>query len=267
MKPKAIILTGYGINSEEETALVFEKGGGESEIVHINDIIENPKKLDEFQIMAVPGGFSYGDETGSGNAYANKIKYRLTEQILSFVKQDKLLIGICNGFQIVVNTGLVPAVDENYGERQAALMHNKTARLECRWVWLKNTSKKCIWTRDINLLHVPIAHGEGNFYTEPEILEKMKARDQIAFKYVNEDGSPANLQFPINPNGSLEDIAGICDPSGRIFGLMPHPERNLAFTNDVRWPLLKEKLIREGKEIPKEGAGLKIFKNAVKYFQ
>ncbi|MFH1533902.1 MAG: phosphoribosylformylglycinamidine synthase I [Nitrospirota bacterium] len=267
MKPKALVLTGYGINSEEETALCFDQTGGEAEIIHINDLIENPNKLKDYQILAVPGGFSYGDETGSGNAYANKIKNNLTEQIINFAKQDKLIIGICNGFQIIVNTGLVPAVDEKYGERQAALMHNKTARYECRWIWLKNTSEKCVWTRGIDLLHVPVAHGEGNFYAEPEIIEKMEANDQIAFKYVNEDGSPANQQFPINPNGSLQDIAGITDPSGRIFGMMPHPERFLAFTNEEGWQLKKEQLIREGSPLPTQGEGLKIFKNAVEYFK
>jgi len=234
MKPKAIILTGYGINCEEETAWCFEKTGGEAEIVHINDLIENPNKLSDYQILAIPGGFSYGDDTGSGNAYANKIKNNFTEQIINFAKQDKLIIGICNGFQILANTGLVPAVDEKYGERQVALMHNKTARYECRWIRLKNTSKKCVWTRDIDLIHLPIAHGEGNFYAEPEILNKIKENDQIALKYVNEDGSPANQKFPINPNGALEDIAAVTDPSGRILGMMPHPERFLAFTNNLQ---------------------------------
>ncbi len=267
MKPKAIILTGYGINCEEETAWCFEKTGGEAEIVHINDLIENPNKLENYQILAIPGGFSYGDDTGSGNAYANKIKNNFTEQILSFAKQDKLIIGICNGFQILANTGLVPAVDEKYGERQVALMRNKTARYECRWIHLHAESKKCVWTRDIDLIHLPIAHGEGNFYAEPEILEKLKANNQIAFKYVHEDGSPANQKFPINPNGALEDIAAVCDPSGRILGMMPHPERFLSFTNEEGWELKKERLIREGSPLPKDGEGLKIFKNAVQYFQ
>ena len=266
MSPKALIITGYGINCEEETALCFEKAGAKSEIVHINDIIDSSKKLNNYQIMAFPGGFSYGDDTGSGNALANKIKNNLNDDILNFAQEDKLIIGICNGFQILSNLGLVPATDLKFGERQAALMHNRTARFECHWIHLKNNSSKCIWTKDIEQIHLPIAHGEGNFYTNDETLEKMKADDQIVFRYVKPDGSAANQKLPHNPNGAMEDIAGVCDPSGRILGMMPHPERFNSFTNENGWELKKEKLIREGKDLPTDGAGLKLFQNAVNYF-
>ena len=266
MNPKAIVITGYGINCEEETAFAFKAAGAEVKIVHINDLIQKQNLLDEFQIMAVPGGFSYGDDTGSGNAMANKIRNNFEEKILEFAQKDKLIIGLCNGFQILTNLGLVPATDKKYGERQAVLMHNNQARYECRWIHLKMTSQKCIWTRDINLIHLPIAHGEGNFYAEPEIMEKMKAKDQIAFKYVTPSDEPANGKFPYNPNGAMEDIAGICDESGRILGMMPHPERFNSFVNEEGWEKEKEKLLREGKDLPREGAGLKLFKNAVSYF-
>jgi len=266
MKPKSLIITGYGINCEEETAKVFEMEGAESEIVHINDLIDGTKKMQDFQIMAFPGGFSHGDDTGSGNAMANKIKNNLNEEFLKFAREDKLVIGLCNGFQILVNLGLVPALNNNYGARTVALMHNTQARYECRWIHLKRASDKCIWTRGIETIHVPIAHGEGNFYTDEETLKQIKSGDQIAFKYVREDGSPANNEFPFNPNGAMEDIAGICDPSGRILGMMPHPERFNCFVNEDGWPLEKEKLIREGKPLPKEGKGLKLFRNAVEYF-
>ena len=265
-KPKALIITGYGINCEEETAKVFEMEGAESEIVHINDLIDGTKKMQDFQIMAFPGGFSYGDDTSSGNAMANKIKNNLNEEFLKFAREDKLIIGLCNGFQILVNLGLVPALNNAYGERKVALMHNAQARYECRWINLKRTSGKCIWTRDIEMIHVPIAHGEGNFYTDAETLNQIKSGDQIVFKYVREDGSPANNEFPFNPNGAMEDIAGICDPSGRILGMMPHPERFNCFVNEDGWQLKKETLIREGKPLPKEGKGLKLFRNAVEYF-
>lgn len=265
-KPKALIITGYGINCEEETAKVFEMEGADPEIVHINDLIENPKKLDDYRIMAFPGGFSYGDDTGSGNAMANKIKNNLKDEFLNFARKDRLIIGICNGFQILANLGIVPALNNDYGKRAVALMHNTQARYECRWVYLKSVSKKCVWTRGIGLLHVPIAHGEGNFYTDQETLKQIKKGDQIAWKYVKETGSPANQEFPFNPNGAMEDIAGICDPSGRILGMMPHPERFNSFVNEDLWTLEKEKLIREGKPLPKEGKGLKIFRNAVEYF-
>ena len=267
MGPKAITLTGYGINSEEETAKCFEWCGAESDIVHINDLISGKVSLSNYQIMAFPGGFSYGDDTGSGNALANKIRNNLYEEILNFTKEDKLIIGICNGFQILTNLGLLPATTQNYGEREAALMHNNTAIFECRWVHVKSASSKCIWTKDIESLHLPIAHGEGNFYAEQTILEKMKQNGQIVFQYTKKDGSLASQEFPHNPNGSIEDIAGICDPTGRIFGLMPHPERFNSFENEKGWELKKEQLIREGKPIPKRGAGLKIFENAVNYFK
>ncbi|MFH1218540.1 MAG: phosphoribosylformylglycinamidine synthase I [Candidatus Peregrinibacteria bacterium] len=266
-KPKALILTGYGINCEEETAKSFAQAGAIPKVVHINDLIDNPKSLNNYQILAYPGGFSYADDTGAGNALANKLKNNLQEEIFNFAKQDKLIIGICNGFQMLANTGLAPATNNQYGKREVALMHNKTARLECRWIHLKNTSKKCVWTKGIDVIHLPIAHGEGNFYTDQKTLSHMQTNNQIVFKYVKPDGSPAASIYPFNPNGALEDIAGICDESGRILGMMPHPERFTSFTNNYDWPLLKEELIRQNLPIPKEGEGLKIFKNAVKYFQ
>lgn len=266
MKPKALIITGYGINCEEETARVFEINGATSEIVHINDLIDGTRKLQDYQIMAFPGGFSYGDDTGSGNAMANRIKNNLQDDFLKFANEDKLIIGVCNGFQMLVNLGLVPALNKNYGKREVALMHNAQARYECRWIYLKQTSEKCIWTRGIGLIHLPIAHGEGNFYADPETLKQIQDGDQIAFKYVKEDGSEANQEFPFNPNGAMEDIAGICDTTGRILGMMPHPERFNSFTNEDGWTLEKEKLIREGKPLPKDGKGLKLFQNAVEYF-
>ena len=267
MKPKALIITGYGINCEEETAKCFNQTGSIAEIVHINDLIDGSKKLSKYQIIAFPGGFSYADDTGSGNALANKIRNNMEDDFLKFIQKDHLVIGICNGMQIMANLGLIPAADKKYRERQAALMHNATARLECRWIWLKNSSKKCIWTRGIDMLHVPIAHGEGNFYTDAKTLKNMETNDQIVFKYVKENGSPSNGKYPFNPNGAMEDISGVCDPTGRLFAMMPHPERFNSFTNEDGWEIKKEALIRTGEKIPKKGAGLKIFENAAKYFK
>ena len=267
MSPKILVITGYGINCEEEIAYVFNKVDGQAEIVHINDLIDGHKKMNDYQILAIPGGFSYGDDTGAGNALSNRIRNHLNEQILAFAKEDKLAIGICNGFQMITNLGLVPATKNQYGKREVVLMWNSTARYECRWVHVKNTSSKCIWTKGIDTMFLPIAHGEGNFYAEPEILNEMRNNDQVVFKYIKEDGTPANNEFPYNPNGALEDIAAITDPSGRLFGLMPHPERYHSFINHPTWTLEKDRLAREGKEIPKEGEGLKIFRNAVEYFK
>jgi len=264
--PKILILTGYGINCEEETAYVFNKAGGSSEIVHVNDLIDGHKKTGDYQILAIPGGFAYGDDTGAGNALSNRIRNNINEDILKFAQEDKLVVGICNGFQMLSNLGLVPATKGQYGKREIALMWNKTARYECRWVYTKTISKKCIWTKGIESLYLPIAHGEGNLYTTPEILAELKANDQIVLKYTKQDGSPANNELPWNPNGAIDDIAGVTDPSGRILGLMPHAERFHSFTCNPNWPRLKEELTRNNKALPEEGDGMKMFKNAVEYF-
>lgn len=267
MTPKVLVITGYGINCEEEIAYCFNKTGGQAEIVHINDLIDSRKKMSDYQILAIPGGFAYGDDTGAGNALSNRIRNHLNDEILSFIEKDKLAIGICNGFQMITNLGLVPATKNQYGKREVVLMWNTSARYECRWIHVKNTSKKCVWTRNIDTLLLPVAHGEGNFYAEPGILTEMKNNDQIALKYVKEDGSPANTEFPYNPNGALEDIAGITDPSGRLFGLMPHPERLHSFLNHPTWTLEKELISRQEKTPSFEGEGLQIFRNAIEYFK
>ncbi|MFA4815102.1 MAG: phosphoribosylformylglycinamidine synthase I [Candidatus Gracilibacteria bacterium] len=268
MTPKVLIFAGYGLNCEEETRFVFEKAGAEGDIVHVNDLIDGRKKLDDYQILAFPGGFSYGDDTGSGNAYANKVRYNLWDDLLKFIQQDKLIIGICNGCQILANLGLVPALGGRYGDRQMALMHNNTARYECRWVDMKVQSQKCVWTRGMDRLRCPVSHGEGRFYAEPEIIQALNAQDQVAFRYVKEDGSPANQEFPFSPNGAVEDIAAVCDGSGKILAIMPHPERNWSPYNQDDWTLTQEK-VKRGllPSLPEEGPGMKIFENGVRYFQ
>lgn len=255
MKPRVCILSGYGINCETETKFAFERFGATGELVHINDLIDGSKSLDDFQILAFPGGFSYGDHTGAGKAFANRILNNLGEKILRFVEKDTLTLGICNGFQVLVALGLVPAIGQKYGERQAALMKNKSTKYQCEWVRIKNASQKCVFTKGIDEMDIPIAHGEGNFYIDDAGLTKLQENDQIAFTYANH-----------NPNGSVADIAGVCDPTGRIMGMMPHPERNLFFTNHPEWTKKAEELRRAGKEIPENGAGEIIFRNAVEYF-
>lgn len=267
MKPKVLILTGYGINCDEETAFAFELTGAESQIVHVNDLISGEKKLSDFQILAFPGGFSYGDDTGSGKALANKIKNNLWDDLLNFINSKKLIIGICNGFQVLTNLGLLPSEENSYGKQELALKYNASNRFQCRWVNLKVSSQKCIFTKGIKNLSLPVAHGEGNFFAEESILEKLKESDQIVVNYVKEGGSPANGHFPENPNGALLDIAGVCDPTGRIFGLMPHPERAIFSVSHPDFQLQKEKLLRENKEIPEYyEPAIQIFKNAVDYF-
>lgn len=265
-KPQVLVITGYGINCEEETAFAFQKAGAQVRVVHVNDLIEAPKKLKDFQIMVFPGGFSFGDDTGSGYALANRIKNYMWEIVREFIEKDKLLLGICNGFQVMVNLGILPAVDNKYGEVQAALLHNKTMCYECRWVDLRVESDKCIMLKDIKYLHIPVAHGEGNFFAQNKIIQSLKQNDQIALTYRKKDNEPANGEFPYNPNGSIMDIAAVCDKSGRVLGMMPHPERYITFTQRDDWTFLKDKYLRKNKSFPKYGDGFKIFKNSVDYF-
>jgi len=265
--PRALILSGYGVNCEAETAFAFQISGAESEIVHVNDLISGEKKLQDYEILAFPGGFSYGDDTGAGKALANRITNNLREELLTFLARDTLTIAICNGFQVAAALGLLPALKGKYGERQAALMANDSARYICRWVHLKCPPSKCIFTQGIDRLYLPIAHGEGKFYMAETELQELEAEQQVACVYTKEDGNPANGLAPDNPNGALHDIAGICDPSGRIFGLMPHPERGIYTMLRPDYPLLKEIARRKGEVLPEKTENIRIFENAVRYFE
>ncbi len=264
MKPKVLILSGYGLNCDEETKYAFDRVGSTVHLMHINDLIEESGILNKYKILVFQGGFSYGDDTGAGNAYASKIKNHLWDQILSFIQKDKLVIGICNGFQILVNLGLLPGFNGNYGIRNVALIHNNKPRYCVRWVDLK-IENNSPWLAGIKNISLPIAHGEGKFFADEEVLKQLKKKKMIACSYTG--GQLCKwLKLPSNPNGSLNDIAGITDETGKIFGLMPHPERAQFFHQLPNWTYLRELYIREIKIIPKEGPGLKIFKNAIDYF-
>jgi len=264
-QPRALILTGYGINCDEETKFAFETAGAKAEIVHVNDLIGKQKKLSDYQILAFPGGFSYGDDTGSGNALANRIKNHIWDEMVAFASSDNLAIGICNGFQVMANLGLLPALDGNYGERKIALMHNESAKYLDRWVDLEFHGKGP-WVNGLESMSVPIAHGEGKFFAEQKTLRLLNERGLVACRYASR--TICHYQnLPANPNGSLEDIAGITDETGRLIGMMPHPERAIHFTHRPDWHLLKEKLKRQGLDLPSEGEALKIFRNGVDYFK
>lgn len=263
---KVLVFSGYGLNCEEETKFAFETAGAkQADIVHINDLIDGSVNLNRYQIMAFPGGFSYGDDTGSGNAYANKLRNHLWEKIKDFVEKDHLVIGICNGFQILVNLGLLPAFGGKYGERQVALLHNDNARYTNRWVDLKVQSDSP-WLEGIDEISMPIAHGEGKFYAAEEVLKKLNDNGLVAFRYIK--GEICTMQnLSANPNGALEDIAAITDESKRVLGMMPHPERNMFFEHLPHWTNIKQQLEKEGKKLPKEGDGIRIFKNSIAYFK
>jgi len=264
-KPKVLVFAGYGLNSEEETAFGFNWAGASVDIAHINDVIDGKYKLGDYQILAFPGGFAYGDDTGSGNAYANKLRNHLWEPIQKFLQEDKLIIGICNGCQIVANLGLIPAFDKKYGKREAALLHNQSARLVTRWLDMRVTAKTP-WLDGIETLSLPIAHGEGKFFLDETNLKKLHKNNQIALQYVKGEIS-TYLDVPANPNGSIDDIAGIIDETGKILALMPHPERGMFFTQLPNWPLLKQDYLKQKKALPSVGPGLKVFQNAVQYFK
>ncbi|HSV95883.1 MAG TPA: phosphoribosylformylglycinamidine synthase subunit PurQ [Spirochaetota bacterium] len=267
-KPAVLVLTGYGINCDEETRYAFERAGADARIVHINDIIASPAMMAHFQIVAFPGGFSYGDDTGSGKALANRVKNNLMDEFRSFIERDTLMLGICNGFQVMANLGIVPALVETIGDVQVSLERNNTARYQCRWVDLAvGPGNASVFIKGMERLHVPVAHGEGNFYASSEVLAAIEEKKLVALRYVRPDGSPADGEFPFNPNGSLDDIAAISDASGRILGMMPHPERNILFTQRDDWTYIREKAKREGARPDEESEGMTLFRNAVRYFK
>lgn len=265
-KPKAIIFSGFGLNSEEETKFALEIAGAKADIVHINDLIDGRYKLSNYQIAAFPGGFAHGDDTGSGNAYASKLRNNMWEQLLSFLERDTLVFGACNGFQIAANLGLFPVTTSTYGVREVALMHNERARYTDRWVDLQVVNSTSPWLRGIDTFPACVSHGEGRFFATPAILSQLKKKHMVALRYVK--GEICTYQnLPLSPNGATDDIAGIVSQNGRILGLMPHPERSMFFTNLPHWTYLKEQYLREGKALPRYAPGLQIFKNAVEYFK
>ncbi len=257
-------MSGYGINSEMETQVALARAGMAADIVHINDLIAGDRSMADYRLLVFPGGFSYGDDTGAGNAYANRVRNNLWDELQEFMDGDNLVLGICNGFQILANLGLVPAFDRTCA-REIALMPNRLGRLECRFVTLKPANAN-LWTTGIERISCPVAHGEGNLSCSKETLRKMKQKKMVAFTYCREDLSPADGEYPYNPNGSVEDIAGITSANGRVLGLMPHPERAMEVTNLYDWPLLREQARREGRALPAEPPNMQLFRNIVKYF-
>jgi phosphoribosylformylglycinamidine synthase I len=265
---KALVLSGYGLNCDTETAYALRLAGAQAQRVHINALIDGSVRLDDFHILAFIGGFSWGDDHGAGVVQAVRMKTRIGDDLLSFVDKGRLVIGICNGFQCLVNLGLLPALDGDYGRRSVALTHNDCGNFRDDWVHLTvDTKTPCIFTRSMDRLELPIRHGEGKFVAEQATMRRLQENLQVALRYALPDGTPAGNVFPHNPNGSMDDVAGICDPTGRVFGLMPHPEAFNHWTNHPNWTLLKEKIKRG--QSPAPGAltpGIRLLKNGVDYF-
>jgi phosphoribosylformylglycinamidine synthase I len=254
---KAIVLRAAGINCDMETEFALEQAGAQAHRVHINRIIENKKFLDEFHILVFPGGFSYGDDVAAGKILANQVIHHLTKPLKKFIDDGKLVLGICNGFQVLVKAGILPGLDSGNGQKDVTITYNDSGKFEDRWVYLKPQTKKCIFIEPERQIYLPIAHGEGKVVTRDDIvLEKLRNDEYIAFKYVDENGDEG--PFPINPNGSVDSIAGLTDTTGRVLGLMPHPERFARPTQHPRWTRLKDKA---------DADGVTIFNNAVEYIK
>jgi phosphoribosylformylglycinamidine synthase subunit PurQ / glutaminase len=264
---RALVLTGFGLNCDLETAYALERAGAQVERVHLNSLAAGDRRLDDFQIFVIGGGFAWGDDHGAGVIMAMRLKHRMGEELLGFIERGGILVGICNGFQVLVNVGVLPALEPKIFKRQAALLGNDCGGFRNQWVNLvANPDSSCVLTRGIGTIELPVRHGEGKFFAESDVMRKLSEQGQVILRYATPDGMQANGAFPHNPNGSFDDIAGICDPTGRIVGLMPHPEAFNHFTNHPEWTRRREKYRREGISVPEEGDGIALFRNAVLYF-
>ncbi len=258
--PRLLILRTAGTNCDRELAHAFKLAGDvEIDAIHINALLQNPARLADYQILAFPGGFSYGDDIASGKILANQLIHHLKSPLRQFIDDGKLILGVCNGFQILVKSGLLPGPMPQLAPEDwhpATLTHNIQGKFEDRWIKVKSTSALCKWIPKNITMDLPIAHGEGRFVTrDAAILEALQANDQIAFQYIDADGNPATT-FPALPNGSTHAIAGICDTTGRVLGLMPHPER---IAEKINHPLATRNLGTSD--------GLLLFQTALTYIQ
>jgi len=259
-----------------ETQYALTLAGADADRVHVNRVIERPAVLGEYQILVIPGGFSYGDDIAAGKILANQIVHHLAEPMHAFCAAEKLVLGICNGFQVLVKARLLPGpstpnevsgreprrgpMDDQNAEgnfQSATVTYNDSGKFEDRWVYLKSESPQCAFLEPGRVIYLPVAHAEGKFVPlDDSVMEKLEENGQVVFRYVQSDGRPAG-GYPANPNGSVADVAGICDRTGRVLGLMPHPERHILPTHHPHWT-------RKGMKT--EGDGLEIFRRAVRHF-
>lgn len=251
--PSALILRAPGTNCDEETAFAWAKVGARIEVCHISRVLSEPRYLDRFQILTIPGGFSYGDDLGAGRIFAVRLR-TLGDALTRFRERSGLILGICNGFQVLVQSGLLPGT----GRGRATLTHNDSGRFEARWARLGPISGRCAFLDGDQPIELPVAHGEGKFLTStPSELTALESAGQVVLRYLDSRGR-ATQAFPENPNGSPGAVAGLCDASGRVFGLMPHPERYIDAFQHPRWTREKRR---------PEGDGLRFFRNAIQYIR
>jgi phosphoribosylformylglycinamidine synthase len=254
-KPRALILRAPGANCDQETQFAFEQAGALADRVHIRRLREQPRLLLQYQILAIPGGFTYGDDVAAGRILAGQLSHFLGDALRQFRDRERLLLGVCNGFQVLLKAGLLMPPDED--GPLATLAHNESGKFEDRWVHLQAVPERTPFLKGYTRLYVPVAHAEGRFLVrESWILKGLEQTGQVVLRYVDGAGDSAN--YPANPNGSEGNVAGICDATGRVVGLMPHPERHVLPTQHPQWTRLG---------LAPEGDGLRLFRNAVDYFQ
>ncbi len=263
MKTPVLILTGYGLNCEAESRYAWEQAGAVPALVHLNDLLARPAMLHDFRALMFIGGFSYGDHMGSGLAFAQRVQRRLRDELAKFMQGDNLIMGVCNGFQVMIKMGLLPALDGPF-EQRLTLMQNDCGHFQNYWVRLAfQSASPCVFTRGLDAMDLPIRHGEGKiFTTDQAYLDRVESEGCVVCRYMDPATNLPTQAYPQNPNGSLNAIAGLCDKTGRVFGLMPHPEAYLFPENHPQWPCAK----RQG-ALPDKGLGLKLFENAVVYLK
>jgi phosphoribosylformylglycinamidine synthase subunit PurQ / glutaminase len=256
--PKVLILRAPGTNCEVETDFAFRLAGARTTLLHVNRLIESPELARDHQILCFPGGFSYGDDIAAGRILAQQLKVHLSDMVNDFRHSDRLVLGICNGMQIMMRLGIF---FDDADSTPATLTLNRQARFEDRWIHLRSTDSPCVFLRGVEQMYLPMAHAEGRLaIRDAAAREQLLARGQLCLRYTGDDyvASDAPLPFPLNPNGSELNVAGLCDASGRIFGLMPHPERHIDPTHHPFWTRRETQ--------PEHGEGFAIFQNAVAYF-
>jgi phosphoribosylformylglycinamidine synthase I len=250
-KVKVLLIRAPGTNCDLETEYAFQQAGASTRLVHVNRLIRREERLSDHQVLVIPGGFTYGDDISAGKILANELKLKLGDEIREFVDGGGLVFGVCNGFQTLVKAGILPGFTHNGGQ-PVTLTANDSGKFECRWVHLVvERDSPCVFTKGMDRLYLPVNHGEGKFIADPEIVPQLNT----VLYYADEKGD-TSAGYPHNPNGSMNNIAGICDGTGRIFALMPHPERHIRGTQHPRWTRLGAK---------KYGDGFQIFLNAVKW--
>jgi phosphoribosylformylglycinamidine synthase len=256
-KPRVLVLRAPGTNCDHETAFAFQQAGGEPSLVHINRLLDKPRLPAEYQILCLPGGFSYGDDVAAGRILGNQIRHHLSDVMREFQAAGKLILGICNGFQVLLKSGILLADDKQ--EAMATLTWNDSGKFEDRWVRMQVVGDKCAFLGAVQAFYLPVAHAEGKFVARDDAtLEQLNRSGQLVLRYTHlEPSNRAGVPYPDNPNGSQADVAGACDPTGRVLGLMPHPERHIDPTQHPRWT--------RG-EMAERGDGFAVFENAVAYF-